>query len=75
MFKKTKPSDPLRTKASSRLSRLSDNEILNWSDQVGTGIVRAMDDYRRTKDPVALEEALQGLSTMQGAVDVLLLRN
>jgi hypothetical protein len=48
-----------------RLSRLSTTEILDWADQAGSGIARALSDFRRTQDPVALLEAEKGARTLQ----------
>lgn len=77
MFKREKPEhgDPLRAKAEKRLSRLTNPDILNWADQAGTGIAKALDDYRRLGDPLALRDAQDGVSALAGAIDVLTSRN
>lgn len=77
MFKRTLPEhgDKLRAKAEKRLSRLTNPDILNWADQAGTGIAKALDDYRRLSDPLALREAQDGCSALAGAIDALTSRH
>lgn len=65
------PVDPIRAKAAERLSRLGNPDILNWADQAGTGIAKALDDYRRLGDFGSLQEAEDALSALAGVVDVL----
>lgn len=62
---------PMRSKARTRLEMLPDHEILNWADQAGTGVARALDDFRRLRDADSLRDAEQGLAALAGAVDVL----
>lgn len=62
---------PMRTKSRNRMARLSDIEILNWADQAGTGVAKALDDFRRFKSSDAIREAEEGLAALAGAVDVL----
>ena len=62
---------PMRAKARRRLERLPDHEILNWADQAGSGVAKALDDFRRLRDGDALRDAEQGLAALAGAVDVL----
>lgn len=66
--------DKTRQKAAQRLGRLSTSEILDWSDQAGTGVAKALMDYRRTGEEACLEEARQGASALQGCLDVLAAR-
>jgi len=69
--RKNQGSDTIRDKARERLKRLSDADILNWADVAGSGIAKALDDYRRLNDKGSLEEAHRGASQLQGALDVL----
>jgi hypothetical protein len=63
--------DQVRERAQKRLSRLTTPDILNWADQAGTGIAKALDDYRRLGDQQSLDEAQNGISAVAGAIDVL----
>ena len=61
----------IKSKAQRRLERLPDVEILNWCDQAGSGMAKALDDYRRLRLPESLEEAKLGAETLLVAIDVL----
>jgi hypothetical protein len=63
--------DKRRTLAYKRLKKLPTTEVLNWADSTGSGIVKALDDYRRLGQAVSLEEAKQGLWALIGVVDAL----
>lgn len=63
--------DSVRAKAFERMDRLSRTEILDWSDMAGSGVARALQDYRRHETPESLEEARMGLQSLLGCVDVL----
>lgn len=63
--------DPTRTKAAKRLNRLPTPDVLNWADQVGSGIAKALDDYRKQDSPESLTEARQGAQSLLGVLDVL----
>lgn len=67
--------DPMRAKARRRLEMLPDHEILNWVDAAGSGVAKALDDFRRLRDGDSLREAEQGLAALSGAVDVLTARH
>lgn len=66
-----KREDPVRTKARQRVKKLTDEEILDWTDQCGTAVVKALDDFRRLDHPESLREAAQGISALAGVVDEL----
>lgn len=75
MFRKKETApDPVREHAVSRLQGLSDIEILGWADQAGSGIAKALDDFRRLRDHDALIDAQSGVSALAGALDVLINR-
>lgn len=61
----------IKSKAQRRLERLPDVEILNWCDQVGSGMAKAIDDYRRLRLPESLQEAKMGAETLLVALEVL----
>ena len=63
--------DSVRAKAATRLGKVSNLEVLNWSEQAVNGFHRALDAYRTKGDPVALEECRKAVSMLAGAVDVL----
>lgn len=63
--------DPTRAKARKRLGMLPNHEILNWADQAGSGVAKALDDFRRLGDPDALRDAEAGVAAIAGAIDVL----
>lgn len=67
-------SDSVRHKAEQRLSRLPTPEVLNWADQAGTGVAKALDDFRRLGERESLVEAQEGVSALAGVLDVLLSR-
>lgn len=64
--------DSVRQRAEERLSRLQTTDILNWADQCGTGVAKALDDYRRLGETDSLIEAQNGVSALAGVIDVLL---
>lgn len=66
---------PMRARARTRLEMLPDHEILNWADQAGTGVAKALDDFRRLRDQDALREAETGVHAIAGAIDVLTRRH
>lgn len=77
MFGKKQSADrehPMRAKARTRLEMLPDYEILNWADQAGSGLAKALDDYRRLRDADSLRDAESGVAALAGAVDALLAR-
>lgn len=63
--------DPVRQKVSKRLDRLPTVDVLNWADEVGSGLARALDDYRRQSTPESLLEAHRGAQSLLGVLDVL----
>lgn len=67
--------DKVRDKARKRLSRLATPDVLNWADQAGTGIARALDDYRRLGERESLLEAQSGVAALAGVLDLLLQRD
>lgn len=67
--------DPVRARARKRLATLPRSEVLDWADQAGTGLAKALDDYRRQGDEISLREAAEGVAALAGAVDALLTRH
>ncbi|MDX3260823.1 hypothetical protein PV336_16520 [Streptomyces sp. MI02-2A] len=63
--------DPIRRKAASRLDRLPTADILDWADTVGSGLAKAIDDYRKQATPESLMEARRGAQSLLGVLDVL----
>lgn len=68
-------SDSVREKAKKRVSRVSTPDILNWADNAGSGVAKALDDYRRLGDKGSLDEAQRGISALAGVLDVLVDRH
>lgn len=62
--------DPVRQKVSKRLDRLPTVDVLNWADEVGSGLARALDDYRRQSTPEPAGGP-QGAQSLLGVLDVL----
>jgi len=71
LFQRSEGSDALRARARKRVQRMPEDMILDWADQCGNGIVKALSDYRRERSPESLLEASQGISSMAGVVDAL----
>jgi len=71
---RARETDSVRNKAEQRMSRLPTPEVLNWADQAGTGVAKALDDYRRLGKRESLVEAQNGISALAGVLDVLLNR-
>lgn len=71
---RAREADSVREKAEQRLARLSTPEVLNWADQAGSGVAKALDDYRRLGERESLLEAQDGISALAGVLDVLLNR-
>ena len=71
---RAREADSVRERAETRLSRLPTPEVLNWADQAGTGVAKALDDYRRLGERQSLVEAQEGVSALAGVLDVLLAR-
>lgn len=75
MLRREKTPDALRAKAAKRLARLATPDVMNWADQAGTGVAKALDDYRRIGDRQSLLEAQEGVAALAGVLDVLLARD
>ncbi len=63
--------DPIREKAAKRLDRLPTVDVLDWADSVGSGLAKALDDYRRQATQESLLEAHRGAQSLLGVLDVL----
>lgn len=63
--------DPAREKVARRLDRLPTVDVLDWADSVGSGLAKALDDYRKQDTPESLAEARQGAQSLLGVLDVL----
>jgi hypothetical protein len=46
-------------------------DVLDWADSVGSGLAKALDDYRKQATPESLAEARQGAQSLLGVLDVL----
>lgn len=68
-LRRTREEAPSR--AYQRLSRLQTVDVLNWVDQAGSGVYKALDDYRRLGTAESLQEARLGLEALCDAVAVL----
>lgn len=67
--------DKTRQKAAKRLSRLTVAEVLDWSDQAGSEVAKALNMYRKHGEGTDLRDAAEGISALQGCLDVLLERH
>jgi hypothetical protein len=63
--------DPVRAKVAKRLDRLPSGDVLDWADSVGSGLAKALDDYRKQATPESLLEAHRGAQSLLGVLDVL----
>lgn len=63
--------DHNRRKARQRMSRLPTVEILDWADQAGSGVAKALNDFRRDGNRESLEEARIGMQALLGTVEEL----
>jgi len=61
----------IKSKAQRRLEKLPNVEILNWIDQAGSGMAKAVDDYRRLGMPESLAEAKMGAEVVLVALEVI----
>lgn len=66
-----KSPDPVREKAAERMERLSINEILDWMDVAGSGVARALQDYRRHQSDEYLADAKVGIDSLRGCIDAI----
>jgi hypothetical protein len=69
------PQNELKARATRRLSLLDSYAILDWADQAGSGVARALSDYRREGVGYSLEEAKMGLEGLLAGVEILLSRH
>lgn len=58
-------------KAYGRLSRLETTAVLDWCDLAGSGLARALGDYRRDRLPESLDEAKEAVTCLEAAVEVI----
>lgn len=61
----------VRQLAFTRLNTVDSDMLYNWADLAGSGVGRALSDYRRHKEISALEEAEKGIYQVMAAIDVL----
>jgi len=71
MKRKTKKREPVRDLAASRMEMLSTTEILDWMDVAGSGVARALQDYRRHGNVDYLSDARNGIDSLRGCIDVI----
>lgn len=69
MFRREVDTDAIRAKARKRMDRQSEIDVLNWCEQAGSGVAKALDDYRRERSAFSLQEAQEGISALQGCLD------
>lgn len=62
-------------KASRRVAKMQDSELLEMADAVGSGLAKGLDDYRRLDEQASLDEVLEGLIALQALVLELKLRD
>lgn len=60
----------LRT-ARRRVSKMSTRQMLDWADSAGSGMARAIDDYRKDRDVISLEEVRTALVALSAVIDEL----
>lgn len=60
-----------RQTALKRMARLPNVEIIEWCDNAGTGIARALSEYRKGGDPAHLEDARSGAEALLACVEVM----
>ncbi len=65
----------VRAKVRRRVERLSTPELLDRADQAGSGMARALQDYRRHGTVESLHEAEQGVVALDAVLEVLLERH
>jgi hypothetical protein len=70
-LRRSRSEDSIRAKAKRRVRKTATGDLLDWADQAGSGIAKALDDYRRFSTPESLTEAQEGVSALAGVVDVL----
>jgi hypothetical protein len=68
---RSKDPDPIRSLAAERMERLSTSEILDWMDVAGSGVARALQDYRRHGNEDYLSDARNGIDSLRGCIDVI----
>lgn len=73
--RRTEPENELKERAKRRLSILDSFAIMDWADQAGSGVARALSDYRREGVGYSLEEAKLGLEGLLAGVEILLDRH
>lgn len=71
MIGRKKNPDVVLEHAKNRLDRLPSVEILNWLDQAGSGMARALGDFRRSEDPEILVEAREGALALVAGIELL----
>jgi hypothetical protein len=62
-------------KARARVQKMSIHELLGWADGAGSGMAKAIDDYRRQNDMASLEEVRTALIALSAVVDELQVRH
>lgn len=60
----------LRT-ARRRVTKMSVHEMLAWADSAGSGMAKAIDDYRKERSLTSLEEVRTGLVALSAVIDEL----
>lgn len=72
LFRRTEETvDPVRAKVSKRLGRMAEVDVLDWADNVGSGVARALQDYRKDGSSESLAEARRGVQSLLGVLDAL----
>jgi hypothetical protein len=63
--------DSVRRKASERLSRVPEGELLVWTESAVVAFHRGLDEHRRHREGGTVAELREAVSMIAGAVDVL----
>lgn len=61
--------------ARQRVRKMSVHDLLAWADSAGTGMAKALGDYRRENDSISLEEIRTGLVALSAVIDELTVRH
>jgi hypothetical protein len=66
--------ETLLVKASRRVARLPTTALLDWADQAGTGMAKALYDFRQHGDIEDIDEVREAMIALQATVLELSLR-
>jgi len=75
MFKKPRWEKPFPEKLANRVSRIPTSELASWADQSISELGRCISEWEKTRNPVYMEEALNGAEAMHAVVNEMYKRN